>query len=225
MNPVLRNSAAHVFVSSLAVPVPDDADAHHLFRVVRLRDGEVVTVSDGAGNWRACRAVGGVLVPDGEVHTEASVHHGALYTAIPKGDRVEWLVQKATEVGIASITFVDCERSVVRWDQSRAERQVERLRRIARESASQSRRVVLPSVTAVVPLAEVRNQPGVVVADPAGMPFATLKAQHEAVTGILVGPEGGLTAGELDGLPAVSLGSTVLRVETAAVIAGYLLCQ
>lgn len=225
MNPVLRHSAAHVFVSSLEAPVPDDADAHHLFRVVRLRDGEVVTVSDGAGKWRACRAVSGALVPDSEVHTEAMSEPAVLYTAVPKGDRVEWLVQKATEVGVTGITFVECERSVVRWDASKAERHLERLRRIVREAACQSRRVVLPVVNGVVPIAEVRSRPGVVVADPAGVPLSTLRTRTGTVHGVLVGPEGGLSDAEMTGLPAVSFGASVLRVETAAVIASFLLCN
>ena len=58
MNPALRASAAHVFVDSLDAPVPSDDDAHHLFRVLRLRDGEVVTVSDGNGSWRTTEEIG-----------------------------------------------------------------------------------------------------------------------------------------------------------------------
>ena len=58
MNPALRSSAAHVFVGSLAAPELDPDDAHHLVRVLRLRDGEPITASDGRGGWRSCTLVG-----------------------------------------------------------------------------------------------------------------------------------------------------------------------
>ena len=67
MNPHLRGSAAHVFVESLDSPVLSDDDSHHLFRVLRLRDGETVTVSDGRGSWRPCVARAGSVVVDGAV--------------------------------------------------------------------------------------------------------------------------------------------------------------
>ena len=59
MNGALRRSAAHAFVGSLAAPTLDEADLHHLVRVLRLRDGEVVSVSDGHGAWRLCRLSAG----------------------------------------------------------------------------------------------------------------------------------------------------------------------
>ena len=67
MNPALRTSAAHVFVDSVEAPSPADDDLHHLVRVLRLRDGERVTVSDGSGNWRVTEMRSGVLVPIGEI--------------------------------------------------------------------------------------------------------------------------------------------------------------
>ena len=66
----------------------------------------------------------------------------------------EWIVQKLTEIGATSIGFIECDRSVVHWDDDRARRQGERLRRVAREAAMQSRRVWLPEVLDVVPFAD-----------------------------------------------------------------------
>ena len=76
----LRNSQAHAFVSSLDVPQLDDIDAHHLGRVLRLRDGAEISVSDGLGRWRLARYSKVGLEPTGEIHTMPSasvlVHTG-----------------------------------------------------------------------------------------------------------------------------------------------------
>jgi 16S rRNA (uracil1498-N3)-methyltransferase len=132
--------------------------------------------------------------------------------APPKGDRLEWLVQKCTEVGVARLVLVDAERSVVRWDPDRAAKQLDRLRRIAAEAAMQSRRTWLPEVVGPRPAAEVL--PDAAVAEPGGRPVAARDSC------IAVGPEGGWSAAEVARAgDRVSLGPNVLRVETAAVVA------
>lgn len=215
MNPALRHSAAHLFVTALEEPEPAEDDAHHLFRVLRLRDGETVTVSDGAGSWRPTRVAGTSLVPTGEVEYVAATPPVIIATAIPKGDRLEWMVQKLTEVGVAEIVFLHCERSVVRWTGDRATKQLERQRRVAREASSQSRRVWLPKLSGPLSFGEVAAAGNVIVADPSGAPFERTVGP---VT-VVIGPEGGLTAEELGTAPTVrSWGSNILRVETAAVI-------
>ena len=83
----LRSSAAHLFVDDLSAPEPGRDDEHHLFRVLRLRDGERVTVGDGAGRWRATVVSGGALVPDGAVSTVVPAPDCTVATAVPKGDR------------------------------------------------------------------------------------------------------------------------------------------
>ena len=102
----------------------DDATAHHLFRVLRVRDGEPVTVTDGRGRWRRaaspsgdrCRAIGDAV---GRPHATTPC---TVAFAIPKSDRPEWIVQKLTELGVARIVLLHAERSVVRWDADRADR-------------------------------------------------------------------------------------------------------
>ncbi len=218
MNPALRRSAAHVFVESVEHPVLADEDEHHLRRVLRLRDGEPVSTSDGAGAWRMCRIdASGQLCVDGEIVRESApgVAIGVGF-AIPKGDRPEWIVQKLTEIGVDRIILIHAERSVVRWDASKVDRQLDRLHRVAREASMQSRRVWLPEIIGplgVTALADVGGPVG--FADPDGG-TPTL-----AVPTIVVGPEGGWNAAELSGAQhMVSLGSTILRVETAAIVAG-----
>ena len=86
----------------------------------------------------------------------------------PKGDRLEWLVAKCTEVGVDRIVLLEAERSVVRWRGDRADKQLERLRRIAVEASMQSRRVWLPVLEGPVPA--LTFLPDVTVAEPGGRP-------------------------------------------------------
>jgi 16S rRNA (uracil1498-N3)-methyltransferase len=238
----LREAAAHVFVADLAAPELSPDDRHHLERVLRLRAGEVVTVSDGAGGWRACVLAGGtggsggsaagagsgfVLEPVGDVAVQpAPSMRVTVGFALTKGDKPEWAVQKLTEAGVDAIVPFVAARSVVRWDADKAARNSERLARVAREAAMQSRRVWLPEVAAVAPFSDAvavmmagPDRPVPALAEPGGAP---LSLDHPCV---LVGPEGGWSPEELgQELPIVSLGPTILRAETATMAAGLLLC-
>jgi 16S rRNA (uracil1498-N3)-methyltransferase len=212
---------AHVFVADLQHPALDTADLHHLTRVLRLRAGEPVSCSDGAGGWRPCRFEGRVaLSPDGPVARPARPMPLLCVGFAPvKGDRSEWAVQKLTEAGVDRIVLLVTDRSVVRWASERAGRQLERLRAVARQAAAQSRRLWLPDVTPPQPLESVTaTSPAAAMAAPEGGPPALDRPC------ILVGPEGGWSPEEegLD-LARVRLGPGILRTETAAVAAGTLL--
>ena len=97
MNPALRTSAAHVIIDDIDVVALDRDDEHHLFRVMRLRDGETVTVTDGRGAWRRAEVDGRTLRAVGPVEREPEPRGCTIAAAIPKGDRLEWMVQKLTE--------------------------------------------------------------------------------------------------------------------------------
>ncbi|MEY2580984.1 MAG: rRNA (uracil1498-N3)-methyltransferase [Ilumatobacteraceae bacterium] len=220
MNPVLRGSAAHVFVESLETPELTDEDEHHLRRVLRIRENDLVTLSDGVGSWVTARLTADGLSVASTPVFESEPQTSVVLSAIPKADRPEWMVQKLTELGATAIGFVDCARSVVRWDEARADRQMQRLGRIARESAMQSRRVRLPKLLGVVPFGDVAASATCAIADPDG---GQLTADLDTV---LVGPEGGFTEGELDSVTRrVTLSPNVLRVETASLAAAFLLTQ
>ncbi len=214
----LRHSAAHVFVDQLDSPALGDEDQHHLGRVLRLRDGESVTASNGRGQWRACVWRNGALEVAGEVVASAppSVRCAVAFTPV-KGDRNEWAVQKLTEIGIDEVIILaPTQHSVVRW--SDADKQLRKLRVVAREAAMQSRRVWLPSVVGLAALHEVCAGDGAAVADPDGV------ALHAGVSLVVVGPEGGFAEEELPaGVPRVQLGDTILRAETATLVAATLL--
>ncbi len=203
-------------VASVDAPELDADDAHHLSRVLRIRDGEVVTATDGLGRWRACRYRAGALVPDGDVREVGRPAPPlTIGFALVKGDRPEWAVQKLTELGVDTIVPLRTARSVVRWDEARATGAVARLRRVAREAAMQSRRCWLPTIADVdVPA----SFPDAALAEPGGAPLSLAQPT------VLVGPEGGWAPAELEAAAAtVALGELVLRGETAAVAAGALL--
>ena len=214
----LRHSAAHVFVDQLDSPALGDDDQHHLGRVLRLRDGESVTASNGRGQWRACVWRDGALEVAGEVVASAapSVRCAVAFTPV-KGDRNEWAVQKLTEIGIDEVIILaPTQHSVVRW--SDADKQLRKLRVVAREAAMQSRRVWLPNIVGLAALHEVCAGDGAAVADPDGV------ALHAGVSLVVVGPEGGFAEEELPaGVPRVQLGDTILRAETATLVAATLL--
>lgn len=215
-------SAPHVFVDDVDAPQLSDEDRHHLERVLRVRAGDDLVVSDGRGARRACR-FGAALEPTGAITRDEPPSPAiTIAFALTKRDKPELAVQKLTEVGADRIVLVIAERSVARWDDGRAERGVVRLRRVAREAAMQSRRVWLPVVDGPVAFADAVALPGAALADMDGA-VPTL-----ARPTVLVGPEGGWSAAERGAaasgaVPTIALGPHVLRAETAAVVAGALL--
>lgn len=214
-----RTAAAHVFVEDLDDLVLDGDDAHHLTRVLRLRDGESVTASDGSGRWRRCRFTESALVADGDIEVDDPPAGVTVLFALGKGDKPETVVQKLTELGVSRVVPFVAERSVVKWDADKARRNVERLRKVAREAAMQSRQVFLPRIDDVQSsLHEAVSLVGdVAVAEPGGPDL------DRSVAAVAVGPEGGFTPDELSGRRTVSLPGGILRAETAAVVAGALL--
>lgn len=152
------------------------------------------------------------LEASGDVIVEERADPFTLATAIPKGDRLDWLVQKTVEIGVDRIVLLDAERSVVRWNAQRSAKHLTRLRRIADESTRQSRRVWRTEVSGPVPARDVLEQAA--VAEPGGPPLDGTESL------VAIGPEGGWSDTEL-GLASrlVGLGSNVLRIETAAVVA------
>lgn len=214
-HPRLKPLAAHVFVDDLETPILRDDDAHHVLRVLRLRDGEALSVSDGAGRWRTCAVSGSAIEATSAISSvDPPTPVVTVGFALTKGDKPELTVQKLTEIGVDRIVPIQAERSVVRWDDAKARRNVERWRDVARAAAMQSRRVWLPEVADVVTAGHVR---GAAFAHPGG------DALTLANPTLLIGPEGGWTDGEIAGSPCVDLGATTLRAETAAIAAGVLL--
>jgi len=227
-------ATAHTFVRALDDDVTIDAEAgHHLSRVRRLRGGEAVTAADGDGRWRPYTVVG---VRSGAVDLHARAEpvvepqldpRLVVAFALTKGTKPDLAVQKLTELGVDGVTLLSTRRSVPRWDETREEAAVARLRRIAREAATQSRRARLPEIDGVRPVTELRGHPGLVVADPEGEEPARLPTPPGGEWVLVVGPEGGFDPDEVAALSSAApggetparlrLGPHVLRAETAAI--------
>lgn len=202
-----------------AGPGLDDAAFRHLSRSLRLRPGQSVRAVDGAGRWVHCSFDGSPrLVPAGVAGNEPPPGRPVSVAFVPvKGDRPELVVQKLTELGVDRIVITSSDRAVVRWDDERASRHAERLRRVSVEAMQQCRRLWLPRIE-MVPFADLLAE-GAVLADIGG------EATPDASRTVVVGPEGGWTDRERAAAehPSVSLGGNVLRAETAAIAAGVLL--
>ena len=213
----LRRSAAHVFVDDIESPQLSDDDLHHLLRVLRIRESDEVSVGDGRGSWRMAS-----IAKDGDVQTTSEVERqpepawrvGVAFVPI-KGEKPELVAQKLTEVGVDDIVIVaSSQRQVVRWEEGRRDRNMERLAKVVREASMQCRRTWLPSLQVVNDVSGMA-QTGAAVAEPNGDELVA------ADRFVVVGPEGGFTNEELAVFDRrVNLGDFVLRAETAAIVAG-----
>ena len=189
-------------------------DAHHLATVMRLKDGETVSCSDGRGAWSLCEWKGKGIVSAGPVNFEKLPQPELVVAVAPvKGDKTDLVVEKLVEIGVDRICILQpVERSVVRWQSSKIDQIMKRYSRIIRAASMQSRRVFLPMLEGPVPLARFTGE-GVAFAEPGGT------AEVSQVTTLVIGPEGGFSPNEL--LIAqhhMDLGPTVLRAETAAMV-------
>lgn len=212
-------------------------EGFHAATVRRIRPGERLALSDGAGMWSHCEvesvAKRGLTarVLDREV-VPRPVPPVTVVQAIPKSERSELAIELATEAGADEFIPWQASRCVARWEGSRAENGLRRWRAVARSAARQSRRAYIPVVHGPVSGAELaafaaqRVAAGaqvLILHESAERPLADIAvAQADSVV-LVVGPEGGITDDELSSLAAagavaVRLGPTVLRTSTAAAV-------
>lgn len=209
------------------------AEAHHAANVRRLRSGEGVTVGNGRGVWLdgAATSVSArevVVRVSARTEVPAPAPRLILVQALAKGDRDELAVQAATELGVDRIIPWQAERSVSRWD-GKVEKALGRWRTIVREAAKQAHRAWLPDVTEPVDttaLSALSPAVRTLVLEPsASLPLSGLDLGADARDiALVVGPEGGVSPGEIAALTAagaepVRLGATVLRTSTAGAAA------
>lgn len=208
------------------------AEATHAARVLRLKAGEPVEIFDGAG-----RAAAAVVAEVGkrsvavDVRREWTAHRPEpgvhLIVALIKGERFDWMLQKATELGAASIQPVAAARSVVRLEPAEVFRRLEKWRQVSIEAAKQCGHLVLPDIRALLPpvaafRAAATGRRGIPALHPGGVPLAGFLSAAHGETTFAIGPEGDWTPEEVDdartcGFVPLELGRHVLRSETAAV--------
>lgn len=213
---------------------PTPAEAHRLFDVLRLRDGETVVVFDGQGRQalaRVKRAPTPLLVLTGRAIPAATPPREViLIQAVPKGPRMDWIVEKATELGAAAIVPVMTERVVVRLDGRAGEERVARWQRLAAAACRQCGGSRVPRIERIGDLRDALARAHSLDAFLVGSLAEAARPVREVLAGrrvlrrvgLLIGPEGDLTPAETDqvvqaGGLSVRLGGQVLRAETAAV--------
>jgi 16S rRNA (uracil1498-N3)-methyltransferase len=208
-------------------------EGRHAARVKRLGIGEDVLVSDGMGTLLEC--VVAAVVDDGlrlTVRARRTVPPPdpriVAFQALPKGDRAELAVEVLTELGVDEIVPWAASRSIAQWHGSRGDRAVEKWRRTAREAAKQSRRARVPIVSSLASTSEVTARltaaTGLVLHESADQPLTGIPLPAAGEICVVIGPEGGISADELDafaaaGATAVRLGRPVLRTSTAGAAA------
>jgi 16S rRNA (uracil1498-N3)-methyltransferase len=199
-------------------PTLSSEEAHHLIDVLRLREGAEVSVFDGRGNSARAKVhrIAGREVELRILGSEPSRESPLALTlavAPPKGDRMSFLVEKLTELGVVCLIPLDTERG-------RSGKSLDRWRRIALEACKQSGRSRAPTVEEARSVASVLEVPGLKLAAHPGAPALAADAPSRAVA--LVGPEGGWSESELSlfgsrGVTLFGLGPRTLRTETAAI--------
>jgi 16S rRNA (uracil1498-N3)-methyltransferase len=212
----------------------DGDEAHHAVAVRRLRVGERVVLTDGAG----VSVEGSVESTGKRVFTlkvevvdvaEPAAPEIVVVQAIPKGERGELAVEVLTEIGAARVVPWAASRSVAVWKGERAAKSLTKWRATAREAAKQARRSWFPSVTELASTTDVVDlvasaDLAVVLHEAASAPFADVAVPAAGRIVVVVGPEGGLADDEVAafvaaGAVSVRLGAEVLRTSTAGVAA------
>ena len=231
----LSAAVAHAFVDELQTEITiDGEDGRHFARVRRLRSGEVITLSDGHGNWRGyeIRAVAHtdltVVAITESMYEPPSTHRIGIAPALIAKNRFDDMIVAAVELGVDAVFPFAAHRCVVEWRGAKAEAAQQRLQRLAREAAMQCRRSRLPHIGAVVDAQQLSSQPGLVIASVDGVGAREIMMSDDVQPeGWLVvsGPEGGLDVADLNALSALGpvarlrVGPHVVRAETAPLAA------
>ncbi|MDP9243499.1 MAG: 16S rRNA (uracil(1498)-N(3))-methyltransferase [Chloroflexota bacterium] len=192
--------------------------AHQVRRVLRLNDGERIVLLSG-GIEAVCRLDGdGCIVEERRPSIAEPRHRLTLCQALLKGDHLEQVVQQGTEIGVARFRLLVSARCVAR---GMSAHKLERLRAIARESAEQSERGIVPEVEAPVPLVELLEPGSVLLYERhAGERLSAIEPPQS----VIIGPEGGfasdeVAAAERAGVKLAGLGPRILRSRSVAAAA------
>ena len=212
-------------------------DVNHMKNVLRMKPGEEITVSDGFGHEYGCKvalleedAVRAEILECREVSVELPSEL-VLYQCLPKGDKMELIIQKAVELGAAGVIPVATRNAVVKLDAKKAEAKIRRWQAIAESAAKQSKRSYIPQVGPVMSLKEAFSYIEEQKFDLRMIPYELEKGMDGTKTvlealapgqqvAVFIGPEGGFDEEEIQlalkmGVKPVSLGKRILRTETA----------
>ena len=213
----------------------EGSQAHHLVKVVRIRPGEKLRVSIDSGHNYICQAL---EVNDGKLTVEILEEVPStelpnkiyLFQAIPKGDRMETIIEKCVELGVYEIIPVAMKNCIVKLDEKKKKTRVQRYRAIATSAAEQSKRSIVPGISQVMTFKEALDYADQL--DVRLLPYECKNGMLDTYAalaninrgdsiGVFIGPEGGFDASEIeaskDRVTQISLGSRILRTDTAAI--------
>ncbi|MFD7244303.1 16S rRNA (uracil(1498)-N(3))-methyltransferase [Streptomyces massasporeus] len=219
--------------------VLDGPEGRHAVSVKRLRAGEDVILTDGAGRWADCVVLGTegkdrlILQLDSVSEEPAEQPRVTVVQALPKGDRGELAVETMTEVGVDAIVPWAAARCITQWKGERGGKALGKWRATAREAGKQSRRVRFPEVAEAATTKQVAAllagaDFAAVLHESGDEPLATAELPATGDIVLVVGPEGGVAPEELAlfeeaGAQAYRLGRSVLRTSTAGTAAAAVL--
>lgn len=235
-----------LFLAPLTDPLPPVSttveltgdEGRHAAVVRRIRTGEEILVADGQGRGvvaevTAAEKSGLQLRVLEHLGADEPARRVVAVQALAKGDRSELAVEMLTEVGVDEIVPWQASRSIVRWQGERGEKSLKKWQATAREATKQSRRLRMPQVTAAVTTKQLVQRLGtvdlaLVLHEDASQSLATMEIPESGTVLLVVGPEGGISAEELEAFTAagaepVTISDGVLRTSTAGVVAAGLL--
>lgn len=208
-------------------------DGRHIAKSLRMKQGENLTLCSPSGTVHNCVVekvegdfVGVRILSSEQSETEPSVKV-TLYQALPKGDKMEFIIQKAVEIGVTEIVPVISSRCVSRPDQKSLSKKLLRWQKIAKQAAMQSGRGIVPKVKDAVPFEKgVENAKGekVIFYELGGESVKDILSDKQKEISIFIGSEGGFSGDEVDlvlknGGRKATLGKRILRAETAPLVA------
>ncbi|MBQ6848619.1 MAG: 16S rRNA (uracil(1498)-N(3))-methyltransferase [Clostridia bacterium] len=212
----------------------EGGDARHIAGALRMTAGESLTLCDGKGTDYACTITAVekervTLSVDAATPTTAEPTLAVtLYMGLPKGDKMELIIQKCVELGITAIVPVAMSRCIVKLDGKDAAKKQARWQKIADEAAGQSGRGILPTVEAPITWKQALSrfvvENTLLCYEGGGAPIGTLVSPADTAVSLVVGPEGGFDPAEVEAVTAVggriaTLGPRILRCETAPIAA------
>ncbi len=214
--------------------VIEGADARHIGGALRMTVGEPLTLCDGGGTDYACTITAvekervTLSVDAATPSTSEPTLAVTLYMGLPKGDKMELIIQKAVELGVTTIVPVATARCIVKLDGKDAAKKQARWQKIAAEAAGQSGRGIIPTVELPLSwkqaLARFAEEKTLLCYEGGGAPIGTLVTPADTAISLVVGPEGGFDPAEVEAVTAVggkiaTLGPRILRCETAPLAA------
>lgn len=210
-------------------------DVNHIKNVLRMKNGEEIWVSDSNNHEYHCRIdsidaekidLHILYIQEADYELPGKIY---LFQGLPKGDKMELIIQKAVELGVHEIIPVEMKRCVVRLDEKKAQKKRERWQQIAESAAKQSKRMLIPQIHPVINYSQAIAYAKEM--DVCLLPYEMAKGMKETkqiiakiqpgkTIGVFIGPEGGFEEKEVEaaleiGAKTITLGRRILRTETA----------